>query len=116
MRKDKRLNLGSCRQKQLQTWFETDLGRLLAEQETEYLNSRVATLFGYYVVQLGLPSRVQDLLRMSPARNRLVMGGAEGSKGLDLLAECHQLPFASDSVDPVLLKAFRRIGAKIEIY
>jgi SAM-dependent methyltransferase len=103
MRNIKRFNLGSCQQKQLQTWFETDLGRLLAKQEAEYLNSRVATLFGYYVVQLGLPSRVENLLRLSPARNRVVMGGGGSDSGLDLQADCHQLPFASDSVVGMLL-------------
>jgi SAM-dependent methyltransferase len=103
MRNNKRLNLGSCQQKQLQAWFETDLGRLLAKQEAECLNSRVATLFGYYVVQLGLPSRVEDLLRLSPARNRVVMGRGGESSGFDLQADSHQLPFASDSVDGMVL-------------
>lgn len=103
MRENKLLNLGSCQQKQLQTWFESDLGRLLAEQEAQCLNSRVATLFGYHVVQLGLPCKHQDLLKMSPARNRVVLGGEGDSSGIDLQADSHRLPFASDSVDGVVL-------------
>ncbi|MCU7942967.1 MAG: class I SAM-dependent methyltransferase [Candidatus Thiodiazotropha sp. (ex Cardiolucina cf. quadrata)] len=103
MRENKLLNLGSCRQKQLQTWFESDLGKLLAEQEAECLDSRIATLFGYHVVQLGLPCRNQDFLRMSPARNRVVMGSGDDCTGIDLQADSHHLPLASDSVDGMVL-------------
>ncbi len=96
--------MGPCRQKQLQTWFESDLGRLLAEQEAGCLKSRISTLFGYHVVQLGLPCRDQDLLQESPAHNRVVMGYAgEPSPGTDLQADSHHLPFASDSVDGMVL-------------
>ncbi|MES9972546.1 MAG: class I SAM-dependent methyltransferase [Candidatus Thiodiazotropha sp.] len=103
MRDNKSLNLGSCQQKQLQVWFESDLGKLLAEQEAKCLNSRIATLFGYHVVQLGLPYNGQDLLQQSPARNRVVMGiGGDGS-GVGLQADSHRLPFASDSVDGMVL-------------
>ncbi|MES9835385.1 MAG: class I SAM-dependent methyltransferase [Candidatus Thiodiazotropha sp.] len=103
MSENKQLNLGSCRQKQLQTWFDSDLGRLLAEQEAACLKSRIATLFGYHVVQLGLPCRDQGLLAVSPARNRVVMGDGDGGPGIDLHANCHNLPFASDSVDGMVL-------------
>jgi SAM-dependent methyltransferase len=103
MRDKKLLNLESCQQEQLQNWFASDLGRLLAEQEADCLNARVATLFGYHVVQLGLPCRDQDLLKMSPARNRVILANGEVGSGIDLQADCHRLPLASDSVDGLVL-------------
>ncbi|MET0004908.1 MAG: class I SAM-dependent methyltransferase [Candidatus Thiodiazotropha sp.] len=40
---------------------------------------------------------------MSPARNRVVMGSGDDCTGIDLQADSHHLPLASDSVDGVVL-------------
>lgn len=103
MKENKLLKLGSCQQNHLQTWFESHLGRILAEQEAVCLQSRIATLFGYHVVQVGNPYRNQQLLRMSPARNRVITGVGGTGSGFDLQADPHFLPLASDSVDGIVL-------------
>jgi SAM-dependent methyltransferase len=60
-------------------------------------------LFGYHVVQVGNLKRDEDLLKTSPARNRVVMGVGSGGEGVDLQADPCHLPFSSDSVDGILL-------------
>ena len=82
----------------LQDWFETPLGQYLLEKERAYLDDVTPDVFGFHALQLGLPRF--DLLRESRIAHR--MRGA-CSDHPDLSATCHELPFATQSVDLVLL-------------
>ena len=93
--------LGPNHQKQLTNWFHSSLGQLLGQQECRCLERRLAKLFGYYLVQIGAPDPMLDLLRYSPAKSKLILDLTEA--GLSLQADPRYLPLASDSVDGVVM-------------
>jgi SAM-dependent methyltransferase len=82
----------------LQTWFETPLGHYLLEKEREYLDDVTPDIFGFHALQLGLPEI--DFLRASRITHRMRVSH-EGHP--DLYAKGHELPFATQSIDLVLL-------------
>ncbi|MDJ0808132.1 MAG: methyltransferase domain-containing protein [Gammaproteobacteria bacterium] len=71
------------------------------EQERHVLERRLSNLFGYYLIQIGCMDTKLDLLRSSPAKNKLLMD--RGMEDLSLWADPMHLPLATDSVDGVLL-------------
>lgn len=79
-------------------WFASPLGRYLAEREQAYHDHAVADIFGFNAVQLG--SLQHDLLRASriPFRFRAGLAGEA-----TVLTDSTQLPFASQSMDLLLL-------------
>ena len=93
--------LGPNHHKQLTTWFQSSLGQLLGQQERHCLERRLSSLFGYYLLQIGSPDPGLDLLRYSPAKNKLVLDQVQA--GLSLQADPRYLPLASDSVDGVVM-------------
>jgi len=93
--------LGPSLQIQLSDWFQRHLGRLLAEQEQRHLEKWVAGLFGYYLIQVGLPVPDLELLRGSPVKNKILLDSR--LEGVDLRANPLQIPLATDSVDAVLM-------------
>jgi SAM-dependent methyltransferase len=82
----------------LQGWFETPLGRYLLDKECAYLDDVTPDIFGFHALQLGLPQI--DLLRASRIAHRMRVDH-EGSP--DLYARGHELPFATQSIDLVVL-------------
>jgi len=103
MRTNKDFKLGSCEQKQVETWFDTRLGHALLEQEQACLQEKIAGIFGYHLVQIGSPSAGFELLKGSPARNRVVLASAAEQSGIGIKADPRYLPLASDSIDGVIL-------------
>ena len=100
---NKSFKLGSCQQNQLEGWFETRLGQRLLVQEQAALQEKAAAIFGYHVVQIGSPSPHFDLLKVSPAHNRVVLDQGLGRSRIDLAAKPTRLPLATDSIDGVIL-------------
>lgn len=90
-------------QKQLEAWFDTRLGQVLMAQEQACLQEKGAAIFGYHVVQIGSPSHRFELLKQSPARNRVLLDGEAEQPGIDIKADPCFLPLASDSIDGVIL-------------
>ncbi len=90
-------------QKQVEEWFETRLGQALLVQEEASLQQRAAALFGYHVVQIGVTSPHFEVLKQSPARNRILLGNGEQQLDIHIQADPRYLPLASDSIDGVLL-------------
>ncbi|HXH04113.1 MAG TPA: methyltransferase domain-containing protein [Candidatus Competibacteraceae bacterium] len=88
----------------LRRWYREPLGRSLLASELELLEDILPNLFGYHVLQLGLPCSA-DLLAASriPHRHRLDWDPDPAVAAPDLLARPELLPIASDSVDVVLL-------------
>ena len=82
---------------QFKDWLETPQGRYLLGWEQAALDRVVADIFGYYAVQLGLPQ--VPLLGANRMPHRLVCAPADA----DVLANAFELPFATGSLDLVLL-------------
>jgi len=79
-------------------WLGTPLGQYLVQREQIYHDQAVADIFGYNAVQLGLLEH--DLLRASRIPFRFRAGQ---EKGVAVRAEATQLPFASQTIDLLLL-------------
>ncbi len=90
----------------MQDWFETPSGRYLLAWEQQQFDLRVADIFGYHALQLGLPAL--DALaanRMSHrwlATSQAVPPGAMNAR-LALLSDYAALPFPEASLDMVAL-------------
>jgi SAM-dependent methyltransferase len=82
----------------LHDWFSTPLGQYLLEKERAYLDDVTPDIFGFHAVQLGLPEF--DLLRESRIAHRMRVA-SDGAP--DVHARCHELPFATQSIDLMLL-------------
>ena len=82
---------------QFQDWLQTPQGRYLLEWEQGQLDRVVADIFGYNAVQLGLPGI--DLLRANRMPYRLRCAPEGGG----VRADAYELPFASGSLDLVVL-------------
>ena len=81
----------------LEEWLQTPQGRYLLDWEQDGLDRLVADIFGYHAVQLGLPGL--ELLRANRMPRRINCG----PQGRDLRCSEYELPFATGSLDLVLL-------------
>jgi SAM-dependent methyltransferase len=82
----------------LQEWFQTPLGQYLLAKERAYLDDVTPDIFGFHALQLGMPD--VDLLR----ENRITHKMRVANLGRpDVYARCQELPFATQSIDLVLL-------------
>jgi SAM-dependent methyltransferase len=79
-------------------WHETPLGRYVADCEQAYFDQAVADIFGFNALQLGMPA--DDLLRNSRIPYRF-KAASQGE--VKALCETGQLPFATNSLDLLLL-------------
>lgn len=82
----------------LENWFATPQGAYILEWELARVDAAVADIFGYYAVQIGLPGI--DFLRANRIQSRLTASLA-GTPSVH--ADAHELPFASESLDLVVL-------------
>lgn len=87
--------------KTLQSWFETPLGRLLADVERQALDRHLDRWAGATLLQIGGFGSGQRVLRANTSRQWLI--GNDTGGGVDCLARSEQLPFQSDSMDIVVL-------------
>jgi SAM-dependent methyltransferase len=102
MSTNKDFKLGSCQQKKIENWFKSRLGQALMQEEQVCLQEKMASVFGYYVVQVGSPRAEFEVLKRSPARNRILLHSEIGP-GVDIKADLRYLPLTSDSIDGVIL-------------
>lgn len=82
----------------LEDWFATPQGAYVLQWELARIDAAAADIFGYYAVQIGLPGI--DFLRANRITSRLTASLA-GSPSVH--ADAHELPFASESLDLVVL-------------
>ena len=82
----------------LHEWFATPLGQYLLEKERAYLDEVTPDIFGFHAIQLGMPE--VDLLRENRITHKLRVA-REGTP--DTFARCTELPFATHSIDLVVL-------------
>lgn len=90
---------------QLQTWYRSELGQQLAENESNKLSETLPNLFGYHLLQLGRLCDT-DWLASSRISHCAVMDFQTGSeytdeRGFNGLPD--QLPIQTDSIDVLLL-------------
>lgn len=88
-------------------WLTTPPGRYLLQWEGRQLACAVGNVFGYYAVQLGMPALDALADNRMPHRIRVLQGTrpvGEGEWQPDLrVADYGELPFASQSVDLVVM-------------
>src|SRR5258706_1723102 len=82
----------------LQGWFETPLGRYLLDQGREYLDAVTPDFFGFQALEGGM--RKCGLLRASRIAHRMRVAHVDNP---DVYARGHELPFATQSIDLVVL-------------
>jgi SAM-dependent methyltransferase len=82
----------------LRDWFHTPLGQYLLEQERAYLDELTPDIFGFHAVQLGMSET--DLLRENRITHKMRVAN---TGAVDLRADCHDLPLATQSIDLVVL-------------
>jgi SAM-dependent methyltransferase len=91
---------------ELQRWYSTALGKKLAEREQALLETALADLFGYHLLQVGRLTPV-DWLTSSRVSHHIVIDfpppHEPGMGPTHLLAQPHLLPCVSDSIDIVVL-------------
>lgn len=95
--------------RQLRIWYQTVLGAELQSAECKQLDCVLSNLFGYHLLQLGCPMEL-DLLAHSRIKHRMVLETDNSVKQSDCmqgtercLGMAHQLPFANDSLDVLVL-------------
>ncbi len=82
----------------LDAWLQSSQGSYVLEWEQAKIDALVADIFGFHALQLGLPQ--VDYLR----DNRIPLRLKAGESGLvDVRCDLRQLPFASASLDLVVL-------------
>ena len=90
---------------QLQAWYRTDLGQLLATREAMLLAETLPNLFGYHLLQVGRLSQ-EDWLLSSRVSHCAVMD-FQTPQGIDderrLFGLPDQLPIQADSMDVLVL-------------
>lgn len=82
-----------------QAWWQTKTAAYLSKQERIALGETLPTLFGYYLVQSGEWGEPGALLEASTIRTKVIVSETCGS----VVGDPSYLPFASDSVDLVLV-------------
>ena len=79
-------------------WLDTEQGRYIMTWEQDRVDALIADQFGYNALQLGSP-RHRFL-----AKNRIPLRQVVGESGaVDVLCDLRELPFATNSVDLVVM-------------
>jgi SAM-dependent methyltransferase len=89
-------------QSDLNSWLEGRMGAYLLEQERAALAEVLPMVFGYFLVQTGFWGPHGALLQSSPIRARFILGPRQAD-GAQICAHPGDLPFASDSIDAMVL-------------
>lgn len=89
--------------KLLDDWYQSPLGSALAEIEEEQLGQILPSLFGYSLLQIGVPTQHQWLSK-SPVAHKIFMGSADYSpQEASIIADEHSLPFPEASLDLIFM-------------
>jgi SAM-dependent methyltransferase len=82
----------------IEDWLDTPQGQYVMAWEQEKIDAVIDDLFGYNALQLGLP-QLQLL-----SRNRIPLRQIAGPSGaVDVVCDLRELPFASASIDLVVM-------------
>jgi len=88
----------------LSDWFDSPLGQELLQQEQDFAEQVLPTLFGYHLLQIGWDHR-QCLFGASPVSRKLMLIPQMqlGADARTLIAHPAELPIQSSEVDVVIL-------------
>lgn len=84
------------------SWFAERTGTYLLRQERAVLAEALPTMFGYFLVQVGMWGPAGGLLHASPIRAQFVLA-PESDAALQVRTDPEALPLATDAVDAMLL-------------
>lgn len=89
----------------LQDWFGQYPGKAFLQEEEACLDDMLPDIFGYYLVQLGMPGMYDHAMEECRIGRRLVLATKRGTDRLQVDAQIDmlQLPIATESVDAVLV-------------
>lgn len=86
----------------LQQWFDSEPGQVVLEVERNLLRPLLSNCFGYHLLQLGADPR-HCLYSDSRVRRKLRAGPEPITAALSVCCGYDALPFASDSLDVVII-------------
>ncbi len=98
----------SVARRQLRHWYNSSLGEAVAEVELEQLQQLLPNLFGYHLLQLGMPM-AQEMYSASRINHRMILDDVPPLLPITLeervrfLGQSDRLPFAAASLDVLLL-------------
>ena len=96
------MSTASGRYSALHEWYQTPLGQVLASSITGELEKCLSTLFGHYLLQIGIPEQ-NFWLAHSPSKQRLVMGSSLATGLCDFYGATSALPIQSEVIDTCFL-------------
>lgn len=85
-------------------WLNSELGRYARSWEAAQMNHLLSNVFGYHAIQIGMPH--WDLLRENRISHKWYTHSkieATAAGGALVVCEAEQLPFASESIDLLVL-------------
>lgn len=94
----------------LDAWYRTPLGRSVSRAEVVCLEQLLDDCFGYFLLQVGASESFSEALKLSRIRHQVLLQTVPGERAfshadrlVSVRGELTRLPFASDSVDAVIL-------------
>ena len=106
----------SCPQAALKNWLASEQGRYVMDWEQKKITPMLSDVFGFNAIQIGLPeidflaeNRIPLKLRIGDIQQIDVTGTGKSDPArmltdpIDLVCELPELPFASNSIDLVVL-------------
>ncbi|ESQ08012.1 MAG: methyltransferase domain-containing protein [Thiohalocapsa sp. PB-PSB1] len=94
----------------LSNWYDTPLGRQVAQAESACLERLLIDTFGHYLIQVGAHDQFQQAVKTCRIHRQVVLGETldnaqcvQSSKLAGILSRPDRLPLASASVDVVVL-------------
>jgi len=94
--------LKSARDELCADWFDSPLGARVWREETARVGAALDDVFGFEMLQVGVWGTSGALLSGARTQHRSVVAPAAGP-GVTLCAPLASLPFASDTIDGILL-------------
>ncbi len=90
---------------QLSDWVRSPLGQELLQQEEPCIQRMLEGVFGYYLLQIGLPIHFARAVAASPIRSRILVPphACPQALGPQILAHPEALPIKTDSIDAIFL-------------
>ena len=79
-------------------WYQTHLGQLLAEAETECLNEVLPDLFGFHLLQIGAHGS-EVLCQASRITHQIHLESDAPQRTSGIYGHASRLPFANESID-----------------